>query len=103
MAAIAVSGLPALTGVSLRLFMLLLQLLALALYFKYPYIAALVGWTNVIFALTKVFPWSEPGVSNFFYQFSFDLLFFVAANAGAALGTIQRKTRRIKIKNSSEV
>jgi hypothetical protein len=98
MVALAVSDQPAPTAANLRLVMLFIQIGALALYFKYPHVVAVVGWINLILALTKTFPWSEPGVANFFYQFSFDLLFLCAANAGLALWMAQRHVR-----NSSAV
>jgi hypothetical protein len=95
LAAFAVSERPAPTWLYLRLIALLLQVLALVFYFKLPSIAALVGWINVFLAATRMFPWEEPGLSNFFYQFSFDLLFFVAAHAGAVLHVIRRKKIRL--------
>jgi hypothetical protein len=95
LAAFAVSGRPAPMPLYFRLIALLLQVLALVLYFKLPSIAAFVGWINVLPAIAKVFPWEEPGLSNFFYQFQFDLLFFVAAHAGTVLHVIQR--RRIRL------
>jgi hypothetical protein len=76
---------------TLRLIGLLLQLLALMLYFKVPNIVALVSWFNVLLALARVFPWEEPGVANFFHQFQFDLLFLVAAHAGAVFYAIRKK------------
>jgi hypothetical protein len=78
-----------------RLTALLLQVLALVLYFKLPSIAAFMGWINVLLAIAKVFPWERPGLSSFLYQFQFDLLFFVAAHAGTALHVVQR--RRIRL------
>lgn len=44
---------------------------------------AFVGWLTMAFVAAKVFPWEEPGLQNFFFQFMFDIAFFIAGNMSA--------------------
>jgi len=41
--------------------------------------------------LAHVLPVDERGVENFFYQFSFDLLFFIGANIGFIASILGRQ------------
>jgi hypothetical protein len=52
LAAFAVSG----SLVSVRLITFSLQLLSLILYFRWPWLAAIIAWLNIGLALTRVFP-----------------------------------------------
>ena len=68
--------------VTLRLELLAGMILFALLYFKWPWIAVIVSWTIMTMIISHILPWDESGLENFFYQFGFDLLFFLGANAG---------------------
>ena len=79
---------------SARILCFFLEILALILYFRWPWFAALVGWLNIGLALTKVFPWTEPGFNNFIYQFSFDLIYCLAAQIAVFLNLARQRVLR---------
>lgn len=80
--ALLASGSPLPRIVVLRAWLLALMVIALVAYFRWPWIAAIVGWLDMALILSKTFAWEGLGLSSFIYQFSFDILFFAAAQIG---------------------
>ena len=66
--------------------------IALVAYFKWPWLAAVVGWIDICMVLSGAFPWEEPGLMNFFTQFSFDIVFFVASQTGFAVYLVLKRS-----------
>jgi hypothetical protein len=69
--------------IRVHVWMLIADVISLALFFRWPLILPLVGWIDLALVLTGVFPWEEKGIQNLFYQFPSVLAFFVAAHAVA--------------------
>jgi hypothetical protein len=63
-------------------FLLLGILISLIALWKWPWIAAVVAWINMVSIISKFTPWNNDSASAFFYGFTFDHIFFVAANVG---------------------
>jgi hypothetical protein len=68
----------------IRLWLLPAKVVSLVLFFRATWVMAIVGWFCIGLVFTGVFPWEERGVQNLFYQFAFDLAFFVAGNLALA-------------------
>jgi hydrogenase/urease accessory protein HupE len=70
---------------------ILISLIAL---WKWPWIAAVVAWVNLISIASRFTPWNDESASAFFYGFTFDHLFFVAANVGCIGVLLLKRTSR---------
>jgi len=92
--AMIASGTPRPRMVTLRLDILVGMIVAVFLYFKWPWVAPIVGWVTMGMVIAHVLPWEESGVENFFYQFGFDLLFFIGANIGFIATIVGRQRPR---------
>jgi len=92
--AMIASGTPRPRMVTLRLDILVGMIVAVLLYFKWPWVATIVGWVTMGMVIVHVLPWEESGVENFFYQFGFDLLFFIGANIGFIATIVGRQRPR---------
>jgi hypothetical protein len=84
----------------IRLWLLLAEIVSLMLFFRATWVMAIVGWFCIALVFTGVFPWEEQGVQNLFYQFIFDIAFFVAGNLGLAARFLSNRpeigTKRIE-------
>jgi hypothetical protein len=89
------SGLPTPHAILFRRYLLLGEIAAAVTYFKWPWFAAIVGWIDLAMVLRGVFPWEEPGIETLFYQFSFDLLFFLAAILGLISFLAWKRSQRL--------
>jgi hypothetical protein len=58
------------------------EIVSLALYFRWPWIAVLVGWIDIAVILSGIIPWRSHAVYSFIQQFGFDLLFLGIAHVG---------------------
>lgn len=85
--------------IMLRACMWLAEVGSLVLFFRRPWIMALVGWLTMALITTRIFPWEEPGLQNFFFQFMFDIAFFIAGNISAFVKIIYKPS----ITNASTV
>jgi hypothetical protein len=92
------SGTPIPSVVIYRAAILLAMVVGLCLYFKWPLITVTVGWLDLFMVMFGVFPWEEKSVTNFFYQFMFDVTFFVAAHAGFFL---RQKSALLRLNSDS--
>ncbi len=92
--AMLASGTPLPRVVTLRLEIFLGMIVSALLYFKWPWVAVIVGWVTMGMIVAHVLPWDERGMENFFYQFGFDLLFFIGANVGFIAHTAGRQKSR---------
>ena len=92
--AMLASGTPRPRVVTLRLDILLGMIVSALLYFKWPWVAVIVGWVTMGMIIAHVLPWDERGVENFFYQFGFDLLFFISSNIGFVASIAGRQRPR---------
>jgi hypothetical protein len=92
--AFAVGGF-SLNGVmALQLTALALMIVSECLYFRYPTVAVIVSWLILTMILSKLMPWDPRGAGRVVYQFSFYLLFFVAAHLGWLAGILNRRTEK---------
>jgi hypothetical protein len=91
MFALLASGTPIPRIIVLRIALLVMMIAALLGYFKWPWVAALVGWADMVMVFTGMFAWEEPGLENLLYQFSLDLLFFAAAHVGLACFLLSKR------------
>ena len=71
-------------------FLLIAEVVSLFLYFRFPWIAAAIGWVDMVAILCGVVPWKDHTAHSFLQQFGFDLLFFVAAQMGFVTWKIDR-------------
>jgi hypothetical protein len=71
-----------------RAYMWIAEIGSLVLFYRNPWLMAFVGLLNMILVITRVFPWEEQGLQNFFYQFMFDIAFFIAGSLGALVRVI---------------
>lgn len=71
-------------------FLLIAQIASLFLYFRFPWIAAVIGWIDMAVILCGVVPWKGHTAHSFLQQFGFDLLFFIAAQMGFVTWKIGR-------------
>ena len=62
--------------------LLIAEIVSLALYFKSPWVAAVIGWIDMTVILCGLIPWKGHNAHSFLQQFWFDLLFFIAAQIG---------------------
>ena len=68
--------------------LLIAEVASLFLYFKFPWIAAVIGWIDMAAILSGLVPWKDHTAHSFLQQFGFDLLFFIAAQMGFVTWTI---------------
>jgi uncharacterized protein with PQ loop repeat len=84
----------------IRLWLLVAEVVSLIFFFRAAWLMAVVGWFCIVLVFTGVFPWEEQGVQNLFYQFIFDIAFFVAGNLGLAARFLSNRpemtTKRIE-------
>jgi hypothetical protein len=80
--------------VLLRTVHLIALIASACLYFRWPWVALTVSWLTLILILTGVFSWDTRGFQYVLYQFSFDILFFVAANVGFASFSALNRAKR---------
>jgi hypothetical protein len=79
------SGSPLPRVVVVRGYLFMAMSIAVCTYFKWPYVAALVGWTDVVLIALRVLPWVQEDATELCLQFSFDIVFFLASQCGLLL------------------
>jgi hypothetical protein len=77
--------------ITLRTWQILLLLVSLIVYFRWPWILMIVSEVAVLLILRGVFPWDERGGSFVLYQFSLDIALFFAAHIGVAAFYVKRR------------
>jgi hypothetical protein len=60
---------------------------------KWPWIAISVAWVDLFLILSGFSPWEDHSATTFFFQFMFDHIFFIAANAGFVAAVLLRRSR----------
>jgi hypothetical protein len=71
-------------------FLLIAEIASVFLYFRFPWIAAAIGWIDMAAILCGVVPWKAHTAHSFLQQFGFDSLFFIAAQMGFVTWKIGR-------------
>jgi hypothetical protein len=64
--------------------LLVAQIISLILYFKWPLVAVLAAWIDMLLIMVGVVPRNSTSWNSFFYQFMFNIIFWAAANGGYA-------------------
>jgi len=88
------SGMSRTRSLVLRELILGAMIVGLVTYFRWPWVAAMVGWADMGMILAGAIAWEEPGMENFLIQFSFDIVFLVASQVGLVSFLILRRKRK---------
>ena len=75
------------------LILLCAEIASLVVYFRWPWIAALVSWLDMAMILSGLIPWKEHSLHSFLHQFGFDLMFFGLANLGFIASRFRKSPR----------
>lgn len=73
-------------------FLLALEVVSLMLYFRRPWVAALVSWLGVALVAARAIPWGKPGWSAAVHQFDFQIFTLITAHAGVAAFIMMNRT-----------
>lgn len=79
--------------VAVYLVLLTLQIIALIVYFKKPWIAAAVAWLAVILIVSRAIPWTFGTVHFVVEQFGLEGVYFVAAHGGLLSYWLMRRMK----------
>lgn len=72
-------------------YLLCASVVALFMYFKWPWVAVVVSWINAVMVVRGIFPWESHNLIGALQQFKLDVLFFIAAHAGVASYLFNRR------------
>ena len=78
-------------------FLLALQVVALVLYFRFPWVGVVLGWIGVAIILARAIPWRTPQWATVLRQFRFELLFLVLAHLGLAAFKLAKRAEAAEI------
>jgi hypothetical protein len=79
-----------------NLYLFLAFLISAALFWKWPWIAVVIGWADFIAISLRINPWELGSPKAALNRFTFDLIFFIAANVGFIAAISLRRMRTLQ-------
>jgi hypothetical protein len=71
--------------------LLVVEIIALVLYFRMPWVMLIVAWTGVVLILMRGIPWNTPQWSSSLRRFQFEIFLLVFAHAGYAAYVLRNR------------